>query len=82
MTLTISKGDYKQISISLNVAGNEQLDLAENQDLILTLKESFYSKNKILTKSIYDKTIVKDVNEQGQISYVFDLNPEDTLPVL
>lgn len=79
MTLNIARGDYKQISLFLYVNETEQLDLAENEDLILTLKESYYSEKIVFQKSIYEKTIVKNVNEQEQISYVFDLLPKDTI---
>lgn len=79
MQLTIPRGDYKQISLSLNVTEDEELDLAENEDLIFTLKERYYSMDKVLQKSVFDGTIVKSVNEQGQISYVFDLLTEDTI---
>lgn len=79
MKITIPRGDYRQISLSLNVTDDKELDLADNEDLIFTLKERYYSMNKVLQKSVFDGTIVKSVNEQGQISYVFDLFTEDTI---
>lgn len=79
MLIEIPRGDYKQVYLTLNVTEEEVLDLAENEDLILTIKESYYSPKFVIQKSVYEGTIVKHINEQGQISYVFDLNPEDTL---
>ncbi len=79
MLIEMPRGDYKQVYLTLNVTDEEVLDLAENEDLILTIKESYYSPKFVIQKSVYEGTIVKHINEQGQISYVFDLKPEDTL---
>lgn len=79
MLIEIPRGDYRQIYLSLDLTSGDPLDLAENEDIILTIKKNYDTKNIIFQKSIYEGTMVKDVNEEGQIKYVFDLNPEDTI---
>lgn len=78
MLIEIPRGDYRQIYLNLQT-NDESLDIKENEDIILTIKNNYDAKNIIFQKSIYEGTIVKYVNEEGQISYVFDLLPEDTI---
>lgn len=79
MLIEIPRGDYRQIYLNLDLTSGDPLDLGENEDIILTIKKNYDTKNIIFQKSIYEGTMVKDVNEEGQIKYVFDLNPEDTM---
>ena len=79
MLIEIPRGDYKQIYLNLAQTNDEPLDIKENEDVILTIKKSYDTKAVLFQKSIYEGTIVKHVNEEGQISYVFDLLPEDTI---